>query len=98
MAKEDLLICRCEEVSQKEILEAINEERARTVNEVKKRTRAGMGLCQGKYCLRLVTRILAEHTGQPMEKVIPSTFRPPVRPIALGVLASEEKKEGVDVS
>lgn len=93
MAEEDLSICRCEEVSREEILEAINEG-ARTVDEIKRRTRAVMGLCQGKTCLRLVARILAEQTGQPLGEVLPSTSRPPVRPVALGILASvEEEKE-----
>jgi len=96
MAKEDLLICRCEEVSQEEILEAISEG-ARTVNEVKRRTRAGMGLCQGKTCCRLVTQILARQMGRPVGEIVPSTFRPPVRPIALGILASAEGEEEDDV-
>lgn len=92
MAEEDLVICRCEEVSLEEILEAINEG-AGTINEVKRRTRAGMGLCQGKTCRRLVTQILARQTGQPVGEVLPSTFRPPVRPIALGILSSVEGEE-----
>jgi NAD(P)H-nitrite reductase large subunit len=82
-----LLICRCEEVTQEEIEEAIREG-ARTVNEVKRRTRAGMGLCQGKTCRRLVERMVAEGTGQKLADVQPSTHRPPVRPVELGVLAT----------
>jgi len=94
--EEDLLICRCEEVTLKEILEAIKEG-VRTVDEIKRRTRAGMGLCQGKTCFRLIARILAEQTGQPIEEVLPPTSRPPVRPVALGILASTEEEEGSDV-
>jgi NAD(P)H-nitrite reductase large subunit len=91
---EDLVICRCEEVTLGEVLQAIREG-SRTVNEVKRRTRAGMGLCQGKSCRRLVQGIIAEETGQARAEVMPSTFRPPVRPIALGVLAAlhEEKAD-----
>jgi NAD(P)H-nitrite reductase large subunit len=85
-----LVICRCEEVTRAEIEEAIAEG-ARTVNEVKRRTRAGMGLCQGNTCRRLVRQILAERMGQPIGEVEPSTYRPPVRPVELGVLASEEE-------
>ena len=86
---DSLLICRCEEVRRQEILQAI-EEGAVTLNEVKRRTRAGMGLCQGKTCGRLVRQILAAKTGQPMARTAPSTHRPPVRPVELGVLASGE--------
>jgi NAD(P)H-nitrite reductase large subunit len=85
--RKGLLICRCEEVTQQEIEEAIREG-ARTVNEVKRRTRAGMGLCQGKTCRRLVERMVAEWTGQMLADVQPSTHRPPVRPVELGVLAT----------
>ena len=88
---DDVLICRCEEVSRREILQAISEG-ARTVNEVKRRTRAGMGLCQGKTCRRLVSRILAEETGQSLGEIEPSTFRPPARPLELGILASLEEE------
>jgi len=94
MKEEDVVICRCEEVSLEEILEAINEG-ATTVNEVKRRTRAGMGLCQGKTCSRLVTQILARQTSQPVSEILPSTFRPPVRPIALGILSSAEGENDV---
>ena len=43
---EELIICRCQEVTQGEILEAIKDG-ATTVDGVKRRTRACMGLCQG---------------------------------------------------
>lgn len=94
--EDEVIICRCEEVSLKEILEAIAEG-ARTVNEVKMRTRAGMGLCQGKTCRRLVSQILAQQTGQPLGEINPATFRPPVRPIPIGVLAAGDD-EGQDAS
>lgn len=59
MAKDDdLIICRCEEVTKGDILRAI-EDGALTIDGVKKRTRAGMGLCQGKTCQRLVAKILS---------------------------------------
>ncbi len=90
--EDDVIICRCEEVLRKDIVAAIAEG-ARTANGVKRRTRAGMGLCQGKTCGRLVRQILAEQTGQPTAEIIPSTFRPPVRAIPLGVLTAEDDGE-----
>lgn len=92
-----LIICRCEEVSRREIVQAI-EEGASTVEEVKRRTRAGMGLCQGKTCSRLVRRILAEHRGSSLGDELPSTFRPPVRPVTLKMLAALDQEEGDCVS
>ena len=87
---EDVLICRCEEVTRAEILQAIKEG-ARTINDIKRRTRAGMGLCQGKTCRRLIQRILAQESDQEVDEIMPSTFRPPVRPIPLDVLAGQNE-------
>ena len=82
---EDLIICRCEEVTLSEIREAIRLGLTR-MNEVKRLTRAGMGLCQGKTCGRLVMGILARETKQPHQEIKPSTFRPPTRVLPLGAL------------
>jgi NAD(P)H-nitrite reductase large subunit len=76
----DEIICRCEEVTRSEI-EAAIEDGAVTMNELKRFTRAGMGLCQGRTCRRLTERILAEKTGVPLGEIAPSTFRQPVRPV-----------------
>ncbi len=81
---DDIVICRCQEVTKGEIRQAIAEGAA-TVNGVKRRTRAGMGLCQGKACQRLVARIIAEETVKPLAAIHPGTVRPPVRPLPAGV-------------
>jgi NAD(P)H-nitrite reductase large subunit len=81
-------ICRCEDVTLGEIDDAIDEG-ARTVSEVKWRTRAGMGLCQGKTCRRLVAQLISSRTGIPVSEVETGTYRSPVRPASLGTLAAE---------
>ncbi|MGL5540051.1 MAG: NAD(P)/FAD-dependent oxidoreductase [Erysipelotrichaceae bacterium] len=54
------IVCRCEQVSEGEILDAINRPAgARTVKAVKKRVRPGMGRCQGGFCEPHVVEILA---------------------------------------
>ena len=50
LATDDTIVCRCEEVSGAEVRVAI-EEGARRVAEVRAVTRAGMGLCQGRFCV-----------------------------------------------
>ena len=92
MKDDDLIICRCEEISQAEIKDVIHLGVTR-MNEVKRITRAGMGLCQGKTCGRLVTGILARETDQPLKEVEPPTFRSPTRVLPLGVLASDKPGE-----
>jgi len=84
----DTIICRCEEVSRWEILAAIADG-ARSVDDVKRRTRAGMGLCQGQTCTRLVMQILAERLGKPVSSFAHPTARVPVRPILLQDLSEE---------
>lgn len=81
----DVMICRCQEVTLAEIVAAI-EDGASTIDGVKKRTRACMGLCQGKTCQRLIQKIVAETTGQNPSDLLPPTFRPPVRPIRMGIM------------
>lgn len=89
---EDVVICRCEEVCRDAILQAI-EEGATTLNEIKWRTRTGMGLCQGKTCAHLVMQILCASKDLPMEGLTPFTHRPPVRPVPLGVLGAYSERE-----
>jgi NAD(P)H-nitrite reductase large subunit len=80
-------ICRCEEIEEAEILSAIAEG-AQSVNDVKRRTRAGMGVCQGAYCASSIAKMLVQELGVAIEHVVPMTARPPVRLVPLASLAS----------
>ena len=58
------IICRCETITEGEILDAIHSPAgARDVDGVKRRTRAGMGRCQGGFCGSKVVEILAKELG-----------------------------------
>lgn len=64
------VICRCESVTEGEILEAIRRNPgARDIDGVKRRTRLGMGRCQGGFCLPYVAEILSAELGIPYEEV-----------------------------
>ncbi|MBQ9746560.1 MAG: FAD-dependent oxidoreductase [Clostridia bacterium] len=64
------LICRCETVTEGEILAAIRQNPpARSLDAVKRRTRAGMGRCQGGFCTTFITELLAKEQGIPETKV-----------------------------
>lgn len=80
--EDDKYICRCEEVTEQEIRDAIRAG-ARSVIEIKRWTRAGMGICQGRSCRRLVERILAEELHLKPEEIEISSFRQPVRPVSI---------------
>ncbi|MCP4627592.1 MAG: (2Fe-2S)-binding protein [bacterium] len=86
-ADDDLVICRCEEITRGEIKDAIRNG-MQTLNGVKRVTRAGMGLCQGQTCQQLVARILIEELGLGAADIDPTTARGPVRPLRLGVFAN----------
>lgn len=65
-----VIVCRCEEVSKGEIIDALNSPiSVPTLDGVKKRVRPGMGRCQGGFCSPLVMQIIAEHENIPLEKV-----------------------------
>ena len=84
---DDLVICRCEEITRGEIKDAIRNG-MQTLNGIKRITRAGMGLCQGQTCQRLVARILTEELGLAAADIDPTTARGPVRPLRLEVFAN----------
>lgn len=64
------IICRCEGISEGEILEAIHRiPGARSLDGVKRRTRAGMGRCQGGFCSPRVMELLARELGQPLSAI-----------------------------
>jgi len=82
----ETIICRCEDITRERILECISEG-YQTLDEIKCVTRAGMGSCQGRTCRHLIASELSRAYNVPMEQVLMTTFRPPVKPISLGALA-----------
>ena len=64
------VICRCEGITEGEIIDAIKAPcGARDVDAVKRRTRAGMGRCQGGFCSSKVVDILSRELDLPMNKI-----------------------------
>lgn len=64
------IICRCEQISEQEVVDCIHGiHGARTIKEIKKRLRPGMGKCQGGYCELEVAKILARELGIALSEV-----------------------------
>ncbi|MGV8146733.1 MAG: NAD(P)/FAD-dependent oxidoreductase [Alkaliphilus sp.] len=64
------IVCRCEEVSKGEIIEAINSPiSAKTIDAIKRRTRAGTGRCQGGFCMPHVMKIIEDNTDLEMTQI-----------------------------
>lgn len=65
-----VIVCRCEEISKGEILDALRSPICvPTVDGIKKRVRPGMGRCQGGFCSPLVTQIIADFLNIPLSEV-----------------------------
>ena len=74
-----IIVCRCEEISRGEILDALRSNVCvPTVDGVKKRVRPGMGRCQGGFCSPQVVRIIAEYLGVPLSAVRKSSADAPI--------------------
>ena len=64
------VICKCEKITEAEIIAAIHGTLGNdTIKGIRKRARAGSGLCQGGYCEGLVLKIIARETNQPLNKI-----------------------------
>ena len=67
------IICRCEQITEGEIVRAVTENPpARDIDGVKRRTRAGMGRCQGGFCQPQVLEIIARERGISVQEVTKS--------------------------
>ena len=87
-ADDDLLICRCEEVTKGEIRKAVHSGMF-TIEEIRRFLRSGMGLCQGQTCGKLVKGIVARELGVSPAELEPATSRAPMRPTEMRILGNE---------
>ncbi|WP_027430118.1 (2Fe-2S)-binding protein [Lachnospira multipara] len=87
---DDMLICRCEEITKGEIRRAVHDGMY-TMAEIRRYLRCTMGLCQGQTCAKLVKGIVAKELGVSPDKLEPATSRSPMRPTEMYIIANEEK-------
>ncbi|HUC46143.1 MAG TPA: NAD(P)/FAD-dependent oxidoreductase [Hyphomicrobiaceae bacterium] len=83
----DTIVCRCEEVTAAQLLEAVGMG-AMGPNQAKAFLRCGMGPCQGRLCGLTVTELISKARGVAPAEVGYFRLRPPVKPIALAELAA----------
>ncbi|MEO0132010.1 MAG: (2Fe-2S)-binding protein [candidate division WOR-3 bacterium] len=88
--KKEIIICRCEEVTEEEIVKVIKQGYT-SLNEIKRILRCGMGHCQGRSCLPVIARLISKYNRKPLSEIRFPTSRPPLKPIALGILAQYHK-------
>jgi thioredoxin reductase len=85
-ATPETVICRCEEVTFGEVAVALDDE-MQSAGAVKRRTRLGMGRCQGRYCTPVLEALLAERCGRARDEFSGFAPRVPVKPLPIGELA-----------
>ena len=85
---DDLLVCRCEEVTKGQIRKAVHEV-IFTMEEMRRYLRSGMGLCQGQTCGKLVKGIIASELKVSPAEIVPASSRAPMRPIEMCILAED---------
>ena len=92
-AKEDTLLCRCEEVSFAQINQLLDQGITR-LGTLKRLTRAGMGRCQGRYCTGFLLQLLDKRLQQHAQA--DNYFAPqlPIKPIPAIALACEKPEWG----
>ncbi|MGL6200103.1 MAG: (2Fe-2S)-binding protein [Lachnospiraceae bacterium] len=86
---DNVIICRCEEITKGEIRQAVHDGMF-TIAEIRRFLRAGMGLCQGQTCGKLVKGIVAAELGLSPSDLSTATSRAPMRPTEMKIMASEE--------
>ncbi len=71
------------------------EDNSANPNQIKRLTRAGTGICQGRNCREQVAMLLAEESGTDIAEVPLMTYRPPLRPLPLNVMWPDNETEQV---
>jgi len=87
---DDLVICRCEEITAGTLRACVTETGAHEMNRVKALTRVGMGRCQGRMCSAGATELLAHALKVGPEQVGRLRSQPPVKPFPISVMVEEQ--------
>lgn len=87
------IVCRCEEITVADIENAV-QQGAKTFDDVKRLTRSGMGMCQGKTCQSVIADLIVKFSNRPIADVFSARARMPLQPVSMRVLAEVQSNEG----
>jgi len=85
LAAEGTFVCRCESVTLATVAAALADG-ARSIGEVKRATRLGMGRCQGRYCAPVLASVLAARDGATPDEMSLFAPRAPIKPVTIAEL------------
>ncbi len=89
---DDVMLCRCEEITAGTVRQAALELGAHELNRLKALTRVGMGRCQGRMCAAGATEVLAHALHQRPDAVGRIRSQPPVKPIPIAVIRADARE------
>ena len=89
---DDLVICRCEEITAGQLRRSVQQEGTVEINRLKALTRVGMGRCQGRICGAAAAEILAHAAGVSVAEAGRLRVQAPVKPIPVGAALAEEEQ------
>lgn len=92
MNKKDIIICRCEDVTLKDV-EALMDEGYTSFEEIKRILRVGMGPCQGNTCGQLLQKEIAKRLNVPLKDVKTQKVRPLISGVKLKSIVEASKDE-----
>jgi NADPH-dependent 2,4-dienoyl-CoA reductase/sulfur reductase-like enzyme/bacterioferritin-associated ferredoxin len=87
---EDVVLCRCEEITVGQVRDAAREQGITELNRLKALTRVGMGRCQGRMCGSAAAELLASASDSPLDAVGRLRSQSPIKPLPLDIIAEGE--------
>lgn len=85
-APDELIVCRCEEVTAGELRACVRDTGTHEMNRLKALTRIGMGRCQGRMCAPGASRLLAHAAGCELREVGRLRGQAPIKPVPIAML------------
>ncbi len=92
-APDDLVVCRCEEITAGELRRCVADTGAREMNRLKALTRVGMGRCQGRTCGVAAAEILAHACAANPDAVGRLRGQSPIKPLPFSAIAAPAAKQ-----
>lgn len=92
MNKDNVILCRCEDISLKQVQDYINQGYT-TFEDLKRLLRVGMGPCQASTCGHLIQKEISRMLNLPIEDVAIHKVRPLILGVPLHAIAGETDEE-----
>ena len=92
-APDELVVCRCEEITAGELRQQIQACGIPEMNRLKALTRVGMGRCQGRMCGAAAAEIMAQASGRPIDQVGRLRAQAPLKPLPMALQCQPAPQE-----